>query len=720
MSRRDLRIGLVLVPALAGLTSLAIGACLPGSGPALLDGDDAGGGTNTGLEGDAGFMRGDVDLGDPFAIYGLTPSNGPYTGGATVRLTGRGFTPGLRVFIGGKEVPTLAGDPTRAVIVTQPGLPGFADVTIRDDSTAKERTLKQGYLYDTIVVNPSTGATSGGTRIRVSNGGKPWTQRNDSGAVDPVGVRVFIGGQPCTDPGRIGDVDTVTYLECNTPPGTPGAKDVVVKDADGQILTQARDAFTYSDSPDGYRGGLGGDVFTGRMRVLAFDSATGVPLPGAFVIAGGSATTPGIVQKTASTGVTEFNNLPGTKATITVAAKCHQPVTYVDVPVDTVTVYMPFVFDVACASLDGDPPSTGGRGGRFGGVVEGELVFPGGAEFQRTGWTTVPAPLRPTERRAAYVFEAAPSPNQTFQLPPASEGITPDAPGGVGYKFGLVVFPGNVSLYVVAGLEDRSETPARFVPYAMGVARGISVPAQTRVTGIDVKMDILFDHQVTVAPLPPAPTVRGPDRFASSVAMTFGAQGFAILPRGVQSAPYPVPATIPFIGVPSLDNGVAGEQYVLGGVAATGAELQRPASVVSRVRTTNANAPVTLGGFLPIPVHGEPATGIWKGTRVQFTGPSTVVAPDQLEVITIGSGDGLVTWTIAAPGGVTSFDLPDLHALPGPDPVGLVEGLIETTIRLGRIEAFSYGKIRQGQLAPTSWNAHAFDALTGVYAAPTP
>ncbi|MEA2749886.1 MAG: hypothetical protein QOI41_4029, partial [Myxococcales bacterium] len=40
----------------------------------------------------------------------------------------------------------------------------------------------------------------------------------------------------------------------------------------------------------------------------------------------------------AATGVTELNGLPGTMATITVAAKCHQTVTFVDVPVDTVTV----------------------------------------------------------------------------------------------------------------------------------------------------------------------------------------------------------------------------------------------------------------------------------------------------------------------------------------------------------------------------------------------
>jgi hypothetical protein len=686
---------LALVVRFGVLALLVASACLPGSGPALSDGDDAGTGTGTDLSGDAGLQRSDVDLGDPFALYGLTPSHGPYGGGTTARLAGRGFTPKLRVFLGDKEVPTVAGDPTRAVVVTPANTPGWVDVKIRDDATAQERVLQKGFFYDSFVVVPDSGATSGGTRIRLTNAGAPWK----------TPLTITIGGAACLTPTSDGKT-----AECVTPAGSPGSKDVTVIESDG-TMTQARDAFSYSDSPDGYRGGLSGGAFAGRMRVLAFDAATGMPIPGAYVVAGGSLAT-GVVQQTASTGVTEFNGLPGTKATITVAAKCHQPVTYVDVPVDTVTIYMPFVFDVACASLNGDPPSTGGNGGRFGGVVEGQLVFPGGAEFQRTGWSTVPGPTKPTERRAAYVFEAASSSSDGFQLPPASEAITPDTIGTSGYKFGLVVFPGNVSIYILAGLEDRSEDPPRFVPYAMGVARGISVPAQTRVAGVDVSMDILFDHQVTVAPQPPVPTNRGPDRFASTLSMTFGAQGFVTLPRGVQVVPYPPPAQMPFIGVPSLDHGIAGEQYVLGGVAATGASLQRPASVVSLIRTTNANDPVSLGGFLGIPILGEPASGSWSGTHVQFSGTTTGA---DLEVIQIASGNGLVAWTIAAPGGVTSFDVPDLHALPGPDSLGLVSGPIETTVRVGRIEGFSYGTMRQGQLTPGSWSAQAFDALVGVY-----
>ena len=707
--RRVSRYGLgltFLTPACA-FGCLVIGACLPGGGPALIDADDAGSGTGVDLAGDAGFQRSDVDLGDPFALYGLDPSHGPFTGGTSARLTGRGFTPKLRVLIGGQEVRAIAGDPTRALVETPPGKPGWVDVTIRDDDSAKERVLKQGFFYDSFVVTPDSGATSGGTRIRLTNAGTPWVQP----------VKVAIGGADCGDVVAVGATD----VECTTPPGAPGSKDVTVLEPSG-TKTQARDAFSYNDSTDGYRGGLSGSVLAGRVRGLAYDGATGTPIPGAYVIVGSSLAA-GTVKQTSASGVAEISGIPltTTKVTVTIAAKCHQPITYVDVPVDTVTAYLSPVFDISCLppSLP-DPPSTGGNGGKYGGAIEGELVFPGGSEFARTGWTTVPAPVKPTERRAAYVFEASDFSNTRFQLPSPNEAITPDTAGVNGYKFSLVAYPGNVTLYILAGLEDRSETPPRFVAYSMGVARGISVPAQTRVTGVDVRMDILFDHVVTVAPQPPAPGPRGPDRIATTLGLTLGASRYAVLPRNLLVAALPAPATMPFTGVPSLDHAIAGEQYVLGGVAATGAELQQPASVISRIRTTDANNPVTIGGFLGVPVlgvvpggqqDGQPSQGTWSGTHVKYSGTSGF----DLQVVQIESGSGLVSWIVAGPGGTTSFDLPDLRAVPSPDPLGLVGGAITTTVHVGRIDGFSYAKMRQGQLSSGSWNAHAFDAVVGAY-----
>src|SRR5262249_30529994 len=152
-----------------------------------------------------------------------------------------------------------------------------------------------------------------------------------------------------------------------------------------------------------------------------------------------------------------------------------------------------------------------------------------------------------------------------------------------------------------------------FVPYSMGVARGVAVPAQTRVQGVDINMDILFDHQVTVSAEPPTPGPRGPDRFTASIAATLGPAGHPVFPCGTRSRALPEPGTGPIIGVLGLDHAMAGEQYVLGGIAATGPAQQLPASVVSSVRTTNSNTPVSLGGFLGVPVLSQPGSGVWDG-----------------------------------------------------------------------------------------------------------
>ncbi|HEY8076905.1 MAG TPA: IPT/TIG domain-containing protein, partial [Labilithrix sp.] len=484
MRRRFARTALGCALSCAG--AVAVG-CF-GKGPELIDTSDSVEGGSLDLN-DGSFVRMDVDLGDSFALDGVQPSHGPFTGGTRVVLGGRGFTSKLRVFVGANEVPPgsfLASDPTRAAIETPPGPPGAVDVRIRDDASGKERVLPGGFSYDPFVVTPSSGATSGGTRIRITNGDQ--TSWVVNGAVPTV----QIDGHDCTNVSAVSGASQA--IECTTAPDGPGSKDVVVVTPGGTRI-QVRDAYTYSDSPDGYRGGLTGSALAGKLHVLAFDSLTGTPLPGAYAIAGDVSP---MIQQTGSSGVAELQGIAGASVTVTVAAKCHQPITFVGVPVDTVTAYLAPVFDPRCAM--GDPPSTGGNGGLYGGVIEGQLVFPGANEFQRADWTTVPPPTKPTERRAAYVFEASSSPSGDFQLPSPDQATTPDDDGMVGYPYSVVTYPGNATIYAVAGLEDRSNNPPTFVPYAMGVARGITVPSQTRVTGVDLKMDILFDHEIDVVP----------------------------------------------------------------------------------------------------------------------------------------------------------------------------------------------------------------------------
>jgi IPT/TIG domain len=689
-----MRRGLAATTTLVGL--IAVGACLPGAGPPLLDKPDAAAPGGPSLADDAGARRQDVDLGDPFGIDGLVPSHGPWTGGTRAQISGRGFSSKLRVWIGGTELDPsaiFASDPSRAAIQTPPGTPGPADVKVRDDLTAKERTLAGGFTYDAFVVVPDTGGTTGGTRIALQGSGTAWQ----------AGTTVAVGGAPCTG---VNVVDG-THLECATPPGAPGTRDVTVTAPDGALL-QARDAFTYSDSPDGYRGGLAGGALSGTLHVLAYDAWVGTPLVQARVLAGDSLAT-AVRGMTNGSGVAVLADpaLQG-NVTVTVAAKCHAPITFVDVPVDTVTVYLDPVLDPACGT--GDPPSTGGRSGINAGEIDGELVWAGGIELGRATWTNVPAPTRPTERQAAYVFGAAGSPLQGWGLPPATSAITPLTAGAHGYAYAIDAFPGNQTVYALAGIEDRSVNPPRFVPYAMGVVRGVGVEPQVRTTGADIRMETLLDHRVLLAPTPPSPGPRGPDRLSVEVAVSLGQSGFAIVPAGFQQAMLPVSGNLGFFGLPALDGALAGEAYVVSASAVTGPSNGVPASVVSRVRTTDANAAVAIGGFLAVPVATEPSASTWGGTHVAFLAPGAW----DLAVIDLSAGGGLVSWRIVAPAGRTSIDVPDLRCVPG-DMLALPAGALDATIYVARLDGFSYGALRYGQLGSGAWSAYAFDSVHGTY-----
>jgi hypothetical protein len=668
--------------------ALAYVACLPGSGPPLnVYTDDAGPPPPTDLN-DAGNAKKDVDLGDPFAVIGLAPARGPFTGGTRAVLRGRGFTSGMRVWIGGTELvggAVFASDPTRAAVTVPAGNPGPADVKIRDDKTAEERVLPAGFFYESIVVEPQSGATSGGTRIAVTGRGTTWAS----------GTQVTVDGKACTEVA----IADKAHLTCLTPAGTPGAKDVTVKSTDGSS-EQAREAFTYSDSPDGFRGGLSGGALTGQLRVNAFDAWTGIPLAGGRAIAGS-------ITATITANGTALIDGPTGKVTVTVAAKCHHPISFVDVPVDTVTVYLQPVLDPACGA--GDPPSNGNYGGRNAAVVAGELVWPGGVELKRADWTSVPVPQRATERRAAYVFPASGSPLDGFVLPSDTAAVLPTAEGRAGYAYELTWFPGNTTFYALAGIEDRSVTPARFVPYVMGVVRGVPLNPGVKTVGADIPMTTLLDHEVRSAPVPPAPGPRGPDRLVGQLAVTVASNAYAILPTGLRVHTLPSPQEVPFPGVPALDGTLTGESYVLNASAVTGSTWGLPASIVSRILTRDANVPVAITGFLPVPVLHEPGLGTWSGTRVRMDASGTF---DLVQVV-VQSSAGLVSWTIVAPGDRTSFDLPDLAALP--DNMGLVRGPIHSTAYVARIDGFSYGKLRYGQLGTGSWNAYAIDSRSGAY-----
>ncbi len=683
--------------ALAPLSAVALAACF-GGGPRLLAPEDAGVAAPVDFADSAiPDASNDVDVGDPFAVLGLQPSHGPWSGGTHTVIRGRGFTSSVQVFVGGKEVEPsaiVASDPTRISIVTPSGATGPADVTVKNVSTADARTLTAGFYYDAFSVTPNSGAATGGTRVRLEGSGTAFAD----------GATVTFAGAAATDV----SVKSATVIECTSPAGALGPAEVLVT-SPGAAAVTARDAFTYTNVFDPSRGGLSGGALSGSLRVNVLDGATGLPIPGAKVVVGDSLGT-GILSTTGANGAALVSNasLSG-KITVTAAAKCHQPVTYVDVPVDTVTAYLPPVIDLSCASLD-DPPSTGGHGFVNGGAIEGELIWPGGVEFKRANWNNVPLPTRPNEKVVAYVFQATSSTQGSFNLPPPQDAVTPTSPGGRGYQFHSVSAPGSLTLYALAGIEDRSVSPPKFSPYAMGVTRGIAVAPGQITTNADIMMTTLVDHTLPLSTQPPPTTSRGPDRLVASAAISVGPNLYALLPASTAIRLLPFPGALTFAPMPALDGALTNEAYVVGAFAATTAGQGPPASVVAKVRVTNTSAPVTLGGFLPVPTLVSPGATAFSGTHVEIGASGTY---DLAEVI-ISSGGGMSSWTIIAPAGKTSFDLPDLAALP--DDVGLKRGPIVSTVYIARLDAsFSYGALRSGDLTPGKWTAYAWDALGGSY-----
>jgi hypothetical protein len=162
------------------------------------------------------------------------------------------------------------------------------------------------------------------------------------------------------------------------------------------------------------------------------------------------------------------------------------------------------------------------------------------------------------------------------------------------------------------------------------------------------------------------------------------------------------------VGIPALDGTLVGVSYDLSATALSPNDSY-PISAVTGIETTDANDPLTVGGFFDIPALLQPSSTAWSGTHVQIQASG----PVDLSVVTISSGNGLVEWQIVAPGSDLSFDLPDLTQVPGVD--HLIHGALTTNFAIARITGFQYGVVRSGQLASSAWNAYAADVASGSY-----
>ena len=157
----------------------------------------------------------------------VTASSGATAGGTAVTITGTGFLSGVGVKFDGKPCTGLVQKSSTSITCTTPAhSAGAVTVTARNSDT-QSGSLSSGYTYQaaptptvTSIV-ASSGTTVGGTSVTITGTGFL------------IGVGVTIGGSAAT----VTSLNSSTFITATTPPGTVGAKDVVVTNSDTQFGT---------------------------------------------------------------------------------------------------------------------------------------------------------------------------------------------------------------------------------------------------------------------------------------------------------------------------------------------------------------------------------------------------------------------------------------------------------------------------------------------------
>ena len=629
---------------------------------------------------------------DPHAIISVDPPQGPFSGGRTVLVRGNGFASSVRIWFGDIEVATsdvTAIDANRVQVVTPPGPTGPVDVQAQNgDDESTRRTLVAGYVYDGFEVNPSSGPTSGGIVLTIRGQDTNWS----------AATEVLIDTEPCENVQVLDDDE----LTCTAPPGAPGARPIRIVTGD-ETLT-VLDAFIYGDTLDGFRGGLSGEPLADALDVIALDSYTGNVIRGAVVVLDDDIAN---AKQTDASGVAHFVGAGlGPARTVTIAGNCLQPITLVDVRVDTLTAYLDPVLAPACGER-GDLPAIGGSSGSNAARVSGELVWPATVEFKREGWTNVPPPSFEGDRRVAYLFRSTTSATAEFRLPDADEAITESASGVLGFAFDLDLAPGTYTLYALAGIENRDREPPTFTAYSLGVARGITARVGETSQEYYLKVDIPLDHAISLDVQGPTPTQRGPDRIVAGAVVRLADREHLVLPVGRRSVNLPATEPVRFVGLPPLVDALEGAAYVVSARAVTGQNGGDPSSTVGLFASSTES--LAIDGFVEVPRLVAPVSGAeWDGQNLAVTwppgGPSV-----SLTVVEAQSGGGLVNWTVVLPEGVTEATLPDLSTLD--EDLALIRGPVTFVVSAAHIADFDYGSLRYGQLGTSGWDAYARDTF---------
>jgi len=643
-----------------------------------------------------------------FEVQWVEPDHGSFKGGTEVMVRGRGFSPGMAIYFGGRMVEPLDVefiDSRRVTIFTPPGDPGLADVVIeRGDDNA---LLEQTFTYEAIDLAPDFGSVAGGTFVTVSGFGTDFAD----------GTVVTLDGLPLTSVQALSE----TSLTGRTPPGVAGSANVSATTASGTF--EARKGFTYNTTADPFLGGMGGGPIVGDVNVTVVDSRTDNGVDFALVALGDPNDTP-YIGRADTLGRITFSDMELTgPITVTAAADEYETQQFINYDARDITIFLVRVV-----------PPTPGTGpfppGRQPGRVHGHVVFGGPTGIGIENWNLVPEPRTPTEVKRIYVTTTARHPWTVPYAPVGPIDFDPTETGKTAWEYTVNATPSALAIVAIAGLYDPAQDPSGlgtsgFEPFAMGVARGILVGPGEDVMDVDVLIDIPLDTTIEVDLIdPPRLNTRdypGPTYYEMRPFLDFGGEGvIAMSKNGLPTPPQPelAPNRYAFadgatsIIMPNMAP-LAGRihdasyTFVVGAYSNFGSN---PYSVRVARGEKDIQFPVEVGDFIGTPRPVDPGIdGVASelALTMENEGPAAGDITFHVHLLSVPFGPAL--YRIFARGPELSFPLPDLERLGFP-PTPRGKDVNWTFYSLRILGGASFDEFHYGMLSLLYWDAYAVDA----------
>jgi hypothetical protein len=448
------------------------------------------------------------------------------------------------------------------------------------------------------------------------------------------------------------------------------------------------------------------------VNVSVLDYMTEEPIESAFVILGSDPETP-FQGLTDSHGQITFSE-PGLTGpqSVTAAKEGYESTTIEAFDATDVTILLLILPDPEPGPL---PP------GRYGAIVEGELVFSHGGEFGPGPWEIVPDP-GPDEMKVAFTYGSGwsiwygpPSPtlggtiNETRDIPAHA--------GEYGYRFACFVRPGAVAVYALAGL--RNTVTEQFTPYAFGIARNIIAGPAEYVTGVYIYMTHELNTMLDIQLDDPPPTEIGgvtePDAYKVDVFIDLGGDG--VIHRDGNSqvdkegrVDYLFPGWLPLEGeLSDATYAIVAGAYREDIDDLTGlVEYSNPLSVRIETGVTDVWSTIVIDDYIGIPRQVNPEyAGYLTDRTMEFSHVRT--APDFWDIQLETYPDRVPLWRYILPGHVTSYTLPDLAALAGlPE---LPSGYTVWVVYGIEAPGFLYDEWSYRYLSRSYWSAYSADAF---------